>query len=61
MPINDDGSADPPFERKDLNMRNLHRARGERLSARAHTGTVKRVGQEEESGRTRRKTRMQSR
>lgn len=70
MPINDDGSADPPFERKDLNMRNpvdqeimrnLQKARSERLSARTHTGVLKRAGQAEESRRTRGKTRIRSR
>lgn len=53
MPIGDNGSADPPFERKDLDMSNpverelssaLQRARGERIASRTHPLAAKPMG-----------------
>lgn len=51
--MNDDGSPDPPFERKDLDMSSpvdreissaLQRARGERIASRAHPLAAKPMG-----------------
>ncbi len=58
--MGDDGTNNPPFERKDLDMSNvvdreisrgLQRARTERLAEKAHADKLKHEGQEYENKR----------
>ncbi len=68
--MSEDGTGDPPFERPDLDIRNpvdreilaaLHRARAERLAAKAHSNALRQAGWSEEIRRSRGKSRRRVR